>query len=275
MLGEDGTEFVWWDTSDTKEELTASVYRLEHRIDVSISTENSRASAQVSLFDTVKFAVSFGPVAALQSKTVIIQIDPEADLPPRDITVTTIAGRDLAITQPDFSSDELRSFTEKGSAQKAFGKLFSKVADVNLQRVTCKVLDEVTAAACFTGYTRRQKVKDALSKQGQQILNFLAFSLADLKSFVAGEATLSFLEPALNCLNVENGDSSGQISQMTNALLEIAKEALAQEILTLLEAGSVSQEQLAMLLGGGSGSAIICRAILDPILERLLADVPI
>jgi len=77
---------VWWDFTAPPDDIPPNSFRFGHRILIGLSAARQEAYACVSLFSTLDFAVHFGAVRVASSQTVIVDIDPQADRAPSDIS---------------------------------------------------------------------------------------------------------------------------------------------------------------------------------------------
>lgn len=76
---------IWWDFDPPSVDLPAQQFRFGHRVVIGLSTSRQEAYARVSFFSTLDFSAILGSVSVEQDKTVVIDIDPLAKRPPRDI----------------------------------------------------------------------------------------------------------------------------------------------------------------------------------------------
>lgn len=109
-------------------------------------------------------------------------------------------------------------------------------------------------------------IDKVLDEQPQQIWRMVTFVVQGLKENMA-RGGLDAILPVLDSLIAHNAQSASGLSQQAEAILALAKSALAAQMEEDCTTGLLNEERIAELLGRGSGLHIVGQAVLAPVLQ--------
>jgi hypothetical protein len=98
-LGKSDENFVWWDF-ETPTMLPQNAFEFGHRVIVGLDPASGSVYARVSLFSALHFAVLFGHYSGMDAQAVIVDIDPLAEHPPKDILERRESSAVAAVSPP-------------------------------------------------------------------------------------------------------------------------------------------------------------------------------
>jgi hypothetical protein len=229
-----------------------------------VSASEQIAYARVSLFSTLDFAVHFGTLRTDADKTVIVDIDPQAEHPPDDICEIRQSEALAIAWRPASSIASLGDAGKGGEGQERFERLLQRISDWQRERIAVEMLPKIDVAKDLTARDRSEKFRQLVRAHGQCVLNMMLHVVTGLRSQFAADPATAPLAPALDVLVTANPNSATGLSQTATCALELAITALAQQISIDHDAGRLDVERLSLLVGGGPGAAIVGEAILRP-----------
>ena len=268
-LGASGEQPVWWDFTAPPDDIPPNSFRFGHRILIGLSAARQEAYARVSLFSTLDFAVHFGAVRVASSQTVIVDIDPQADRAPGDISEVREQKALTGIDRPESLTSSLRDTIESGNARLRFERLLQKISDWHRECVAKDLLPKVDAIKSLDAHERIQQVKHLLSDHGQSVFNLMLFVARRCKEQFGADPATAALVPAVDILVAEAPESATGISQTAACTLELATTALSHQICRDHDDGKLNWERLSLLLGGESGAEIVKKVMLQPLMMAL------
>ncbi len=264
ILGQNDDQPVWWDFNAPADGAPQNTFRFGHRILIGLSAPEQIAYARVSLFSTLDFAIYFGALPIDADKTVIVDIDPQAEHPPDDICEILQSGSLAIARRPASLTASLGDAGKSGEGQECFQRLLQRVSDWQRERIAVEMLPKIDAAKNLTARERYEEIRQLVRAHGQSVLNMMLHVVAGLKSQFMADPSTAPLAPALDVLVAEDPNSATGINQTATCALELAVTALAQQMSIDHHAGRLDVERLSLLMGGGPGAAIVGEAILRP-----------
>lgn len=264
VLGDDKEQPVWWDFRALPDDIPSNSFRFGHRILIGLSAERQEAYARVSLFSTLEFAAHFGEVRVASDETVIVDIDPQSEQHPFDISEIREQKSMADVDRPASLDESLRDTIDSGEGRKRFDRLLRKIFDWQLECIAERLLTEINAAKGLGPHERFRQVKRLVDEHGQCVVNLMKFVVTGLGSQFASNPATAQLAPALELLVAGDTSSASGISQIAKCALELATAALAQRICLDYDEGKLDAQRLFLLIGGGVGASVVGEAILRP-----------
>lgn len=255
-----GTDFVWWDF-EPPVGLPPNSFHFGHRVIVGLNSEDGSAYARISLFSTLDFAIFLGNVPVEASRAVITDIDPLAKSPPNDIVVRSANVATGATSRPDNLSASLAEAIHTGRAQAQIHELMGRIADFERETAATKIMRRLDGAAALSGTERYELFARIVSGEAQRVLNLMRYVAKDLKQRGAHpveRALASFMEQVVR---LDPAAENGLTPEATCALA-IACEALTNEMNENWGAGTLDEDRVSMLIGGGLGAHAVGTALL-------------
>lgn len=236
--------------------LPPAPFRFGHRILIACDAERSQLSALVEFFDTFSFEVQLAAIALSESRSHIVDIDPEADAPPNDRHITRVSGA-LINRDGEPPIDALRAALTTRQR-----RLLERIDAAHWGRVAASLLPAVNAAR--RQVDRLVSVRDALAKQRARILRLVGNIVSELCDELRATGT-SDAEIALFQMLVEAADSESGVTPLTESVLTAAFEAVCAGVTCALDLGELDATELRALLEGRGA-----RAVVIPILQHLI-----
>jgi len=256
-----GTGFVWWDF-EPPAHLPPNTFTLGHRVIVGLNSEDGTVYARISFFSTLNFAILLGTVPLEASRTIITDIDPLAKSPPNDIVTWTEEAAMGAVCRPDTLSASLAEAIRTGRAEAQISELMRRISDFVRRSAAADIMRRVAGAAILPDAERDAVFADIVSAEAQRVLNLICYVAKDLKrraSNAVENAMATFMEQATTLdPAAENG-----LSEEASRSLAVACEALAKQMSEDCKAGSLDQDRMEMLIGGGPGAAVVGTALAE------------
>ena len=254
-----GTGFVWWDF-EPPANLPPSTFAFGHRVIVGLNSEDGTVYARITFFSTLNFAILLGTVPLETSRAIITDIDPLAKSPPNDIVTWTEEAAAGAVCRPDTLSASLAEAIRTGRAEAQIGELMRRISDFVRRSAAADIMRRIAGAAALPDAERDALFADIVSAEAQRVLNLMCYVAKDLKrraSNAVENAMATFMEQATTLdPAAENG-----LSEEASRSLAVACEALAKQMSEDCKAGSLDQDRMEMLIGGGPGAAVVGTAL--------------
>jgi hypothetical protein len=272
VLGANTSSPVAWDFSDLPDDFPHNTFRFGHRIVVTTSALRNEACVRISLFSTLHFAVNFGSVEINEGKTVIIDVDPQAERQQGDIKETILYETLLRADILSPKAAGLDETIESGKAQQLFQRLMQRIGDWQQESIAASLLLEIKSSVSATAFERTDLVRRLLGERAQCVLNLMLHIRNQAEVNLKGTPGGVFVIPMLGSLVSGDVDSLTGISQPTSVMLSLAVMALADRICKDYEEENLDLHRLRMILFGGLGCAIVARVVFRPILTQLGID---
>jgi hypothetical protein len=257
---------VWWDWELTDE--APNAFEFGHRIVIGIDAKNAVAYARISFFSALHFDVLFGPTAASESQTIIIDIDPLAAHPPNDIhekwesMSSRIAQR---APQPAVThSDAIGT----GIAQKSVGILLERISRHQLSETVDAMMAKIEIAESMDNLGRKVFFAKLVAPFSQRILNLMRHVATTFKAAHPEQPEVS---ACLDLLVAPDPSAMNGLSIAASASLAIACNAIASQMLDDYAQGGLTKDRAIELLNGGPGAAIVGKWMMEPIFRSLKA----
>jgi hypothetical protein len=265
LFGRIAGNFVWWDY-DGPATLPPNTFEFGHRILIGLDPASGSLYARVSLFSTLHFAVLFGLYEDTAASTIIVDIDPLAEHPPNDIQERREPSAVAVVTLPDDLTGSLSEAISGSRAQELCVELLKRIEDRNRARTAAAILERLQGADRLDPDERRKLFANVLDDHSQRILNLMRYVVDNAKKF---HPALNELAPLFDPLVAFDPNTADGLSNEATAALGLAREALLEQMLKDFAAGSLDNDRVAMLIGGGPGAFIVGQAILTPVASRL------
>lgn len=264
---------VWWDFDPPSVDLPAQQFRFGHRVVIGLSESRQEAYARVSFFSTLDFSAIFGSVSVEQDKTVIVDIDPLADRPPRDIHETMRSAALAPVVRPVSLTAGLANDIQQGGTEARFRKLLNDISTWQLDQAAKALLPQVNAAGSLNAPMRQQRIRELLTDQQQRVFNLISYAVKEFKTQLLTDPELAAVAPSLDAIIASDPSSSTGVTRLASSALELGLWALTAHICQQLDAGELDLLQLRSLLGERGGAAIAARPTLECWVEKLVACV--
>lgn len=261
-----GTGFVWWDFNPPAD-LPPNRFPFGHRVLVGCNSEDGTAYARVSFFSTLNFAVLFGKVPVQASRAAITDIDPLAKSRPDDIISWSADTALGAVSRPDNLSAGLADAIQTGRAEAQICDLTRRIVDFERETAAAKIMGQIDGAAALPDAERGALFARIVSDEAQRVFNLMNYVAKDLKKRAANpieRAMAGFMEQMVKLdPAAENG-----LSPDATRSLAIASDALAKQMSEECKAGTLDQERMGMLIGGGPGAHAVVTALMEKFVQR-------
>lgn len=261
VLVADAPRFVWYAPSDAFG-IPDAVYAFGHQVLLSI--EEGCAYGRVRFFSTFDLFVWFGPLPGVASEAVCFDIDPLAEHPPDDLREVPLERARLpaVIHAPTSHTPNLESLLRE-----RMGSLLARIGDHQWAISTRGLLDLLNATRTLAGDERVDRVTELLEPHLGRVL-FLARHVAEeLRRHTHGE--LVMLADAMDLLLAPDRESADGLSAVARASLHLALASLVDTVVSELDAGPMTDQQLRLLLAGGPGAAVVGGILLQQVIDAL------
>ncbi len=254
---------VWWDGRETEPKIGPNPYAFGHTIIVGMSTETQRAYAYVSFFSSLSFGIDLGTVAAPADRAFRVFIDPKSEKAGSDdLRSERFDAFDIDMSPRDA---DLADMIQSGTAAEAMNRFGAKVGEYQFQKFTHTIEERVSAWTAEGANNRGAFAVELVNEQAQRMLNLLDRSAKGLHDHFREQSVCSpVIDAALTGLVKADDSKPGGISAVTSALLQQAKTAIAKAIEQELAGAAPDGEQIALLLYGGRGIAVVTGEVLLP-----------
>lgn len=264
---------IWWDFDPPSGDLPAQQFRTGHRVVIGLSASRQEAYARVSFFSTLVFSAILGSVKVEQDKTVVIDIDPLAKRPPRDIHETRGDAALAGVTRPASLTAGLANDIQQGGTEARFRTLLDDISTWQLDQTAGELLPQINAARSLDAPVRQLRIRELLTGQRQRIFNLIAYAVKEFKTLLLTDPELAAVAPSLDAIIASDSSSSTGVTRMAFSALELGLGALTEHISQQLDAGDMDLPHLRSLLGEGRGAAIAVQPTLKCWVEKLIACV--
>jgi hypothetical protein len=272
LRGAEG-EFVWWDF-ESPDVLPPNAFAFGHRIVVGLNEKDRTAYARISLFSTLDFAVLFGsgPVGA-SSQCIIVDVDPLANAPPKDIVEQRDTSAKGAVVRPASLTASLSAAIHGGMAESRMRDLLRRLENYNRKLAAAAIMAKLVGAERLDENAQQILFLSVVDAESQRVLRLMNYFVDGLKKSDSSRAMVQ-LTPQLDALVALDPASSNGLTKTAIQSLGLARAALAARMIADFSRGALDQDRVGMLIGGGGGAGveIVGRAIMEPILARLPPD---
>ncbi|CUJ49214.1 HNH endonuclease [Achromobacter kerstersii] len=254
---------VWWDGREIEANVGSNPYAFGHTIVVGVSSQTQRAYAYVSFFSSLSFGIDLGAVAAPSDRAIRVFIDPKSEKAGSDdLRFERFDAFDVDMSPRDA---DLAGMIQSGTATEAMNRFGEKVSEYQFQKFTYVIGKRVSAWTAEGVSNRNAFAVELVNEHAQRVLNLLDRSSKGLHDHFRKQSVRSpAIHAALTGLVKADDSQPGGISALTSALLLQAKTAIAKAIEHELAGPAPDGEQIALLLYGGRGIAVVTTEVLLP-----------
>lgn len=259
---------VWWVDPDSLSLSSNPNFRRVHSVAIHISHESKRARALVAFFGKICMAVDLGSVETSESICITTHINPFAEgaRPDHDIYIHKEPGGSLPLGTAEEGQAYLDRFM-RGEAQNPVNEILSEIHEIRIHSLVSSILKTLKEAESLPEKERVDIVNSITDQQSQRILNLLQ---QGVREFLEKNLPM----PASVRRNIENliaedPNSPDGLSSTAFATLVTAKAAIAAELIKLFGTEELTSESIEMLFAGGPGLAIVSKAALYSVLDKL------
>jgi hypothetical protein len=238
---------VWWLRPETIKQLSTNPFEHGHTIAIAVNGTTKQVTALVSLYGAIHLGVNLGDSERSVTSLAITHIDPLAAKPPNDIVEVFQEGATLILGSPEDGHRYLAEFTS-GQAAHPFEKTFRVAGDAELRKASEALLSKLTTSWALPLAERSEALMALLSEQDQRILFLFKGALVQFER-VATDIPPEFHQ-ALKTLALADDHAPRGISSASEAMLQVMKAFMADEIRKQLEVGGLSVEWLAEMMSG-------------------------
>ena len=261
-----GTGFVWWDF-EPPADLPPNSFSFGHRVIVGLNSEDGTAYARISLFSTLDFAILLGSVPVEASRAVIIDIDPLAESPPDDIATRSADAALGAVSRPDNLSASLAEAIYTGRAQARIHELMRRITDFERETAAAKIMGQIDGAAPLPDAERDALFAKIVLGEAQRVFNLMSHVARDLKQRAANPIEHAMVDFMEQVVELDSEAENGLSAEATRSLA-IASDALAKQMSKDFKAGTLDQDRMSMLIGGGPGAYAVGAALMEGFVQH-------
>ncbi|MCG8277461.1 HNH endonuclease [Stenotrophomonas sp. NLF4-10] len=266
LLPFNGSAPVWWDFRPTVGE-TPNAFEFGHRVIVGVDASDGQIYGRISLFSALNFAIRLGAVRIeTETREVTIDIDPLAEHPPNDIRKSAAQHSAGHIDAPHPSTDGLAEALRNGAQKQAIEGLLERLTDYQLIRLARTMATALAPLPTLSAPERRALITQSIEEQSQQVWRAVTYVIDGFKAEMIEKGAAS-IAPMLDMLIAYDARSASGLTQEAQAMLSLAKVALADQMEQDFAAGALDEQRIAELMGRGPGLHIVGSAVLNPVLH--------
>lgn len=255
-------DLVWWDERDSIDVIGTNPYKFGHAIVVAVSAKEKQAYAYVTLFSALNFGVSLGAIDVAEDMMVTVHINPQAESAPDDIGISKSANLNIEVRS---GNSGLAAIINSGVPQQALQRLLNDASNWHLAQAASDILAELEAVRSDSELIRHATVKAIVDRLSQRVLNLLVEAVNNLKDALSEIQNISTFFALLDELVASDETSLCGLSVSAQVAVGIAKESLTAVIEDYFVQGKLTEDRLAMLIGGGEGIALVTESVIMPI----------
>lgn len=256
-LGADPTPRVWWDFKVPLDD-AENAFKFGHRVLVGVDPASGAIYGRLTLFSTVSFAAELGRTSpqCAPSKGVIIDIDPLAEHAPHDQARQEVEpGAHMPVAA---TPEELERAIKSGAAAAAFGQLFAAIEDDMRDRQAQGIIDRLQAQTSSSPEEKEAVLADI----GKELLQRVFILTSHFVDGLSQRPQLAGMAPDLeNLLRLDAAATHGIEDKGFEALRDCAS-AIVDQLREDWTSGRLSLDDVAMLIGGGRGVAVVGRVLI-------------
>lgn len=260
---------VWWDF-DPQADMTPNAFEFGHRVTVGVDATDGQIFGRFSLFSAIHFGMCFGTASSwAATKTVTIDINPMAAHPPDDIKKTESASAIARVSRPAAPTAGLNTAISSKTQEGVFSDLLRRIGARSLEKSAKAMHSELAAYSSLSPVDGGELLRRVVDGQSQRVLNLVKWMLEDFKSSLPAPA-LTIFGPMIDSMVAHDPSSLNGLSVMANAMLEIAKGALIDQMREDIKTGCLDEHRIAALIGEGAGAAVVGKPVLALITDAVL-----
>lgn len=259
---------VWWDAREAQAVAGTNPYEFGHSIVVGVSPVDGIAYAYVSLFSALNFGVELGPVNGIVQGMVTVYVDPLANSARggQDITVECSETFTLKVMQDDKA---LSHIIDSGLGEQTIQGLLQRIEQRNEHKLLQHIEEDITS---LMPGTEDQKAMELVEQYSQRVYNLLHHTIETLSAHLVSTAKLTKqnIDSVFESMTRPDTQMPNGLSREANTSLTATKVFIATEVSEALKSPDTNKAQnILSLLNGASGREVICRQVLQPILESV------
>jgi hypothetical protein len=259
-----GDGFVWWDFEPPAAS-RQNAFPFGHRIIVGINDADHTAYARVSLFSTLNFAIIFGTVPSQPSHSVMVDIDPLAKSPPKDIIECPFDFAKGVVVRPAVQTESLKNAIHEGKAASLVSDLMRRLTDYERKLAAERILAKLSNAAELDETARYALFASIIDAESQRVLHLMDHFVSEFRQSKEGKLLPSLIAQ-LDKLVERDATQPNGLSEATTKSLATAKKALVSKMQVDFSSGALTLDRIEMLIGGGQGLCIVGRALTESLI---------
>ena len=258
---------VLWEPPGAMAQISTNPFTYGHTVAIGQIANTSRIGALVSFYGAIQLGIDIGELAENSIfDRIITHIDPLAKESRHDVRVAREVGKSLLLSTAEESRKHLHQL-RTGQAINPLLAVLQSAGDEGLSRTCEALLPELTALTELSPSLRPHRIMELLVPHDQRIFNLLR---EGIQGFCESAADLP--EPIhviLKSFIAANDGAPRGLAPTSEAALQIAKASLADAVLDALNNDTLDAKNLAELLGGGKGVAVVLRTLTNIIANSL------
>lgn len=263
-----GAAPVWWDFS-TSAHARPNKFEFGHRVSVGVDASDGQIYGRIAFFSTLTFAMRLGTAPqGCSTREVTVDIDPLANHPPHDIEKHQTLSAPSRIEAPQKSTEGLAQALASGTQARAFENLLERLTEYQLVKLARNMNDALAPCITRPALEARALIDKALNEQSQQVWHMATYVVNGLGAQML-KGNLGAVAQVLDGLIAHDPYSASGLSPQAEAMLTLAKDALATQLEKDFTAGTLNEGRIAELMGRGPGLHIVSQAVLAPVLQAL------
>jgi hypothetical protein len=241
VQGRGGDGLVQYDMAAGDRGLAAPSHSFTHRVVLTIDHERRWACGRLSLFSKYHFTVALGEIDAVDSQTIIVDLDPLAERAPDDIVVERREGVAVDLTSATGTTVALMRTVTRD--------LLDAIERRNWVPFADDLLARFVPARSLAGEAREEAVAEALTSSRQVVLNILTHIVNGGAARLRAEKVPDEFVATWTAL-AEPSDEPGGVTALTNALVEQLRWRFARHIAEHLDEIEDASALYEILRGG-------------------------
>jgi hypothetical protein len=268
LTDESDNDFVWWAEPNVIQNLPANPYQFGHTIALQERSGTGEISAIVSLFGSLHFAVQFGAGVVENDITTTIFVDPLAENPPHDLQVQEVKKTLYQLIKPDPIQEHLLQMVQNGNT-KQFQDLMNRIERWSFDRTTNDDLLQLNALYGQTANLIDYGTKEVVERNFLRVYRLMKYVVdqAGQRPQVQAHEQASLL--LLHETIAREPSDKNLLTSHASECLQRSSVAVAKEIATRLARAKLSQNDMFEVFSSGTGAAVVGRAMMDAIMEKL------
>lgn len=247
----------------------ASNVELGHQVFIRLDRELGTGYAVLRFFEAVELVVDLGPLTPAETCAVLFNIDPHAEHEPKDLY-------EVACRPGDFpeSVTTLKVGEEPGARMgdpQQLARTLNAIGERQSRLRLARLVAELARVRATDSTRWRDAVHEALGEHEGPIYRLVEFAAKGLSRRFGENPELTGygIEECLAALVEPDPRDPTGITLLARAMVHLAREELADAIATELERGPITLDRAMLLLEGGSGVAIVGKAMMEHVLAAL------
>jgi hypothetical protein len=264
----DFNEFVWWESDAILASLPPNKYPFGHTIAL-MTFSTGAATVYVSLFGSLNFGVALGIIESISDESVVVFIDPQADHPPDDISVTKTSTILLALKKPEPLHANLEKTIREGLGQTALTRLLQKIEEWKFNKDMAPVLERLNAVGALPSQDRRVAIEVIVQEEANRIYRVMRILADQFAATRRGDPVADRIISALQAMVAVSGGNQPTLSADGQRAMATSFVAVVDDLVDKIGLGRVGMDYLWSLFSGGYGAGIVWNIMTDIIQESI------